>query len=246
MSLTMTRPEATTAARAQGAPLTLDGVTYRYDGRAGVGPLDVQVRAGEFVCVIGPSGSGKSTLLALLAGFLAPQSGRILLGKGEVRGPDPRLTLVQQEHALFPWRTVLGNVTFGLEARRVPRAERVARAQAALALVGLPDAGKRRVHQLSGGQRQRVALARALAVQPELLLLDEPFSALDVQTRETLGDEVLRLWREAGCTVVFVTHHLDEALSLGQRVIALKDGEVALDAPAADLTREELARVIRQ
>ncbi|SMB90885.1 ABC transporter ATP-binding protein [Deinococcus hopiensis] len=233
----MTRP-ATAAATTpvQGLPLALDDVTYRYGrGQAGVGPLNLQVQPGEFLCVVGPSGSGKSTLLSLLAGFLRPQRGEIRLGETPVRGPDPRLTLVQQEAALFPWRTVAGNVAFGLERQRIPRAERAARANETLRLVGLEGYGPRRVHELSGGQRQRVSLARALAVQPRLLLLDEPFSALDDRTRTVLSDELLGIWWAQKVTVVFVTHNLDEALALGQRVVALRGGEVVLDDRARDL-----------
>ncbi|WP_194165203.1 ABC transporter ATP-binding protein [Deinococcus terrestris] len=249
MTASMSAPAAPTTAP-QGLPLLLDGVAYRY-GRtraatapAGLGPLSLEVRAGEFLCVVGPSGSGKSTLLSLLAGFLRPQQGTILLGDLPVTGPDPRLTLVQQEAALFPWRTVAGNVSFGLEQRRMPRAERDARVGDALRLVGLEGYGGRRVHELSGGQRQRVSLARALALQPRLLLLDEPFSALDDRTRTVLADELLGIWWSRKITVVFVTHNLDEALALGQRVVALRGGEVALDAPARELNVARLRETL--
>ena len=241
MTVTMTRPVAQVNASPQGVPLTLDGVTYRYGrSQAGVGPLNLTVAAGDFLCVVGPSGSGKSTLLSLLAGFLRPQHGQILLGDVPVRGPDPRLTLVQQEPALFPWRTVAGNVTFGLERQRVPRPERDRRVEETLSLVGLQGYGPRRVHELSGGQRQRVSLARALAVQPQLLLLDEPFSALDDRTRTVLADELLGIWWARKVTVVFVTHNLDEALALGQRVVALRGGEVVLDGAARELNVAKL------
>ncbi|GGR74622.1 ABC transporter ATP-binding protein [Deinococcus seoulensis] len=248
MTTTMTRAApAPLAAGRGGAPLNLDGVTYRYQGRrgqqaAGVGPLKLEVPGGEFLCVVGPSGSGKSTLLSLLAGFLKPQSGQIRLGGEVVRGPHPRLTLVQQEAALFPWLTVAGNVAFGL--RGVPRAERDARVQDALRQVGLAEYGARRPHELSGGQRQRVALARALAIQPGLLLLDEPFSALDHATRTALADELLALWWQHRVTVVFVTHQLEEALHLGQRVVALRAGQVVLDAPAKSVSLDDLRRTL--
>ncbi|PNY82582.1 ABC transporter ATP-binding protein [Deinococcus koreensis] len=235
-------PSAPSTRHAAGTSLTLDGVSYRYAGRAGLGPLDLQVEPGEFLCVVGPSGSGKSTLLSLLAGFLRPQQGQIRLGDQPVQGPHPSLTLVQQEPALFPWLTVAGNVAFGLT--RLKKADRAARVQDALKLVGLAGYGARRVHELSGGQRQRVSLARALAVKPGLLLLDEPFSALDIQTRTSLADELLGIWWQQKVTVVFVTHHLDEALHLGQRVIALKDGVVALDARAKGLSVETLRGVL--
>ncbi|GAA5511932.1 nitrate import ATP-binding protein NrtD [Deinococcus carri] len=245
MTATMTRPTADASAATQGIRLTLDGVTYRYGrGHAGVGPLDLRVDAGEFLCVVGPSGSGKSTLLSLLAGFLRPQAGQIRLGDTPVRGPDPRLTLVQQEAALFPWRTVAGNVAFGLERQRLPRAERDTRVEDTLRLVGLGGYGPRRVHELSGGQRQRVSLARALAVRPRLLLLDEPFSALDDRTRTVLSDELLSIWWSQKVTVVFVTHNLEEALALGQRVVALRGGEMVLDGAARELNVARLRETL--
>lgn len=249
---------AATLRSAQGESLTLDGVVYTYSGqrslsalhpaRAGLGPVSLEVQAGEFVCVVGPSGSGKSTLLSLLGGFLLPHQGEIRLGGQPLRGPSTRLTMVQQEHALFPWLTVAANIEFGL--RRRPRAERLDRAgrqqrvAQMLTLVGLEGYGQRRIHELSGGQRQRVSLARALALRPGLLLLDEPFSALDVTTRHTLGDELVRIWREQGTTLVFVTHNLDEALALGGRVVALQAGQVVLDAPAESLSAESLRAVM--
>ncbi|ULH16853.1 ABC transporter ATP-binding protein [Deinococcus sp. KNUC1210] len=230
-----------------GAALSLTNVEYRYAGNragdgqpVGLGPLTLSIQPGEFVCVVGPSGSGKSTLLGLLSGFLKPQQGQMTLAGRELSGPVPELTLVQQEHALFPWLTVLGNVSFGLKTRHLSRKEQERRALAALKQVGLEDYAPRRIHQLSGGQRQRVSLARALAVQPSLLLLDEPFSALDVTTRHQLGEELLGIWLTQGSTVLFVTHNLDEALSLGQRVVALRGGQLVLDAPAQDLTLTDL------
>lgn len=232
---------ASHAPTGSGTVLQLDDVAFEYRrGHTNLGPLTLSVREGEFVCVVGPSGSGKSTLLGLLAGFLKPERGRMLFNDQPLGGPHAAVTLVQQEHALFPWRTVLGNVEFGLEVRRIPRDERRERAVQALRLVGMEDYAARRVHELSGGQRQRVSIARALAIEPMLLLMDEPFSALDVATRNALGDELVRLWRQTGKTVLFVTHNLDEALRLGQRVVALRDGQVALDAPARELTLESL------
>lgn len=247
-----------------GVSLDLQGVTYRFAPRrfgalpfrkgppadvatgAGVGPLDLHVQSGEFLCIVGPSGSGKSTLLGLLSGFLTPQRGQILVGGEPLRGPHPALTLVQQEAALFPWLTVAGNVGFGVRGQRhqeLRRPERAARVRESLSLVGLEGFGARRVHELSGGQRQRVSLARALAVRPGLLLLDEPFSALDVQTRAALGEELRGIWARQGITVVFVTHHLEEALDLGERVVALRGGHVTLDARSRDLSRGALEAV---
>ncbi|MBB6097982.1 NitT/TauT family transport system ATP-binding protein [Deinobacterium chartae] len=225
--------------------LRLEGLRFRYGPRAtGLGPLDLTVRPGEFVCVVGPSGSGKSTLLGVLAGFLRPESGSVTLAGRPLNGPSELQTLVQQEHALFAWRTVTRNVEFGLEMRGVPREERRRRAAETLELVGLSEYAGRRVHQLSGGQRQRVSIARALAVEPRLLLLDEPFSALDVNTRHALGDELLRIWRERQPTVVFVTHHLEEALRLGQRVVVLREGVVTLDGPARELSEARLLEAL--
>jgi NitT/TauT family transport system ATP-binding protein len=237
--------------QARGATLELSGVDYHYAGRglgskkgAGLGPLDLKVKAGEFLTVVGPSGSGKSTLLSVLAGFLKPQAGEVRLAGHVVKGPHPALTLVQQEHALFPWLTVAGNIAFGLRSQRLPRAARDRRVTEALAQVGLSDYGDRRVHELSGGQRQRISLARALATQPGLLLLDEPFSALDARTRTEISEELLGIWKSQQVTVVFVTHNLEEALSLGRRVVALRNGEIVLDAPTHDLKVERLRGVL--
>lgn len=240
--LSSTPPQAVQG-RIRGASLDLNQVTYRYrQGGAGVGPLNLHVEPGEFITVVGPSGSGKSTLLGLLSGFLHPQQGEIRLGGDPVRGPHPALTLVQQESALFPWLTVGGNVAFGLN--RMQRDQKNARITEALHLVGLDGYEHRRPHELSGGQRQRVSIARALAVRPGLLLLDEPFSALDHATRTALADELMAIWWDQKITVVFVTHHLDEALHLSQRVVALRQGTLALDAPSRELTLPKLRRVL--
>ena len=245
----MTEPKTSPGTQAGlGRSLSLQGVSYRYGrGGAGVGPLDLEVGPGEFLCVVGPSGGGKSTLLSLLAGFLRPQSGEIRLGGEPVRGPHPALTLVQQEAALFPWLTVGGNVGFGLRggtARSLSAPERAERVAGALRLVGLSGYEARRPHELSGGQRQRVSIARALARRPGLLLLDEPFSALDHATRTALADELLAIWWQQKVTVVFVTHQLDEALHLGQRVLALREGRAVLDAPTQGLRVADLKRAL--
>ncbi|MGW5017278.1 ABC transporter ATP-binding protein [Streptomyces cacaoi] len=183
--------------------------------------VELDVGAGEFTVVVGPSGCGKSTLLDLLGGLERPSSGRVLLDGEPVTGPGPERSTVFQQYALLPWRTARANVEFGLEAAGVPRRERAARAREFLQLVGLRAFEDRYPHELSGGMRQRVAIARSLACDPEVLLMDEPFAALDAQTRETLQDELLGIWQRTGKTVVFITHSIDEAVLLGQRVAVL-------------------------
>ncbi|MFF6779300.1 ABC transporter ATP-binding protein [Streptomyces sp. NPDC012637] len=183
--------------------------------------VDLTVGAGEFLVVVGPSGCGKSSLLDLLGGLSRPTSGRILLDGSPVTGPGLDRGIVFQQYALLPWRTAQGNVEFGLEAVGVPRRERAARAREFLDLVGLTGFEGRHPHELSGGMRQRVAIARSLAYDPDVLLMDEPFAALDAQTRESLQDELLRIWRATGKTVVFITHGIDEAVHLGQRVAVM-------------------------
>jgi NitT/TauT family transport system ATP-binding protein len=181
--------------------------------------ISLDVAPGELLCIVGPSGSGKSTLLRVLAGLLRQSAGEVRI---EAERPDTPLTaMVFQEHALLPWRTVLANVTFGLENRGVTRAAREARAQDMLALVGLTRFARHYPHQLSGGMKQRVGIARALANDPEVLLMDEPFAALDAQTRTLMQEELLRIWATLGKTVVYVTHSLEEALLLGDRVVLM-------------------------
>lgn len=181
----------------------------------------LDVAPGEFTVLVGPSGCGKSTLLDLLGGLAEPTDGNILLDGEPLTGPGLDRGIVFQQYALLPWRTALGNVTFGLEATGVPRRERADRAREFLALVGLSGFEDRHPQELSGGMRQRVAIARSLAYDPDVLLMDEPFAALDAQTRESLQDELLRIWERTGKTVVFITHGIDEAVCLGQRVAVL-------------------------
>lgn len=183
--------------------------------------ITLDVARGEFLSIVGPSGCGKSTLLDLLGGLTAPTSGQILLDGTPVSGPGLDRGLVFQQYALLPWRTAQENVEFGLEAKGLRKAERRAIAAEHLALVGLSTFADRYPHELSGGMKQRVAIARSLAYQPDVLLMDEPFAALDAQTREALQDELLRIWRTTGTTVVFITHGIDEAVYLGQRVAVL-------------------------
>jgi len=183
--------------------------------------ISIDVREGEFVCIVGPSGCGKSTLLNLIAGLDHPTSGTILLGGRPVDGPGPDRILLFQEHGLFPWLTVLENVEFGLRMTGVRRGERLDRARHYLQRVHLARFENSYVHQLSGGMKQRVALARSLVMEPSLLLMDEPFAALDAQTRDMLHDELERIWAETGKTIVFITHNVREAVRLGDRVIVM-------------------------
>jgi NitT/TauT family transport system ATP-binding protein len=192
--------------------------------------LNLSVHHGEFVAIVGASGVGKSTLLRVLMGLVAPSGGTVKVN------PDPAaerpMALVFQDARLLPWRSVVSNVAFGLEKTgnktRMGRTARRERAMQALSVVGLADLADRWPWQLSGGQRQRVSLARALAVRPSILLMDEPFSALDVSTREGLQDELIRVWQQTNRTILFVTHDIDEAVYLADRVVALggKPGEV--------------------
>jgi NitT/TauT family transport system ATP-binding protein len=176
--------------------------------------VTIDVARGEFLCLIGASGCGKSTLLNLIAGLDRPT-------RGSVAVTAERPTLLFQEAALFPWLTARGNVELALKLRKMPRAQRRSEAERLLATVRLEGNESRRPHELSGGMRQRVALARALAQQPQLLLMDEPFGALDAMTRDVLHDELERIWQETGLTVVFVTHNVREAVRLGDRVVLL-------------------------
>jgi len=183
--------------------------------------IDLEVREGEFVCIVGPSGCGKSTLLNLIAGLDHPTRGEIRLDDDRVEGPGPDRILLFQEHGLFPWLSVIENVEFGLRMTGVPKRERRERARDYLRLVHLTRFENSYIHQLSGGMKQRVALARSLAMEPSLLLMDEPFAALDAQTRDMLHDELERIWTETRKTIVFITHNVREAVRLGDRVVVL-------------------------
>jgi NitT/TauT family transport system ATP-binding protein len=212
------------------AKIRLAAVSKSFDVRGGdtftaLDGITLDVTPGEFLVVVGPSGCGKSTLLDLLAGLTRPTSGRILLDGTAVTGPALDRSIVFQQYALLPWRTAQRNVEFALEARRrLDRLNRKARAERAreyLDLVGLTGFEDRYPHELSGGMRQRVAIARALASDPAVLLMDEPFAALDAQTRDGLQEELARIWQRTGKTIVFITHGIDEAVYLGQRVAVM-------------------------
>jgi NitT/TauT family transport system ATP-binding protein len=198
--------------------------------------VTLDVAAGSFVCVVGASGSGKSTLLSIVAGLTRPSAGTVTVDGRPVTGPGPDRGLVFQSGAVFPWRTVERNVAFGLELLPISRASRRERVDWYLRETGLSDLRHKLPKQLSGGQRQRVAIARALACEPDVLLLDEPFGALDVQTKEDMQVFIRQVWRDTGTTVLMVTHDVEEAVFLGQRVVVLASdpGRVASDV-AVDL-----------
>ena len=183
--------------------------------------ITLDVRPGEFLTLVGPSGCGKSTLLDLLGGLTTPTSGRILLDGKRIDGPARDRGIVFQQYALFPWRSAAQNVEFGLDIAGMKVKQRREQALHYLDLVGLSGFADRYPHELSGGMKQRVAIARSLAYDPEVLLMDEPFAALDAQTRETLQGELLRIWRATGKTILFITHGIDEAVVLGQRVAVM-------------------------
>jgi NitT/TauT family transport system ATP-binding protein len=183
--------------------------------------INLQVQPGEFLCIVGPSGCGKSTLLHLIAGLHQQTSGEVLVDNAPVQGPGTDRILIFQELGLFPWLTVAQNVEFGMRMKGVSKSDRQARVRDYLRLVHLQQFSDSYTHQLSGGMRQRVALARALATEPDVLLMDEPFAALDAQTRDMLHDELERIWAETGRTIIFVTHNVREAVRLGDRVVLL-------------------------
>jgi NitT/TauT family transport system ATP-binding protein len=211
--------------------LTLAGVTMRFGDFTALSDVSLTVRPGEFVCLVGASGSGKSTLLSVVAGLTRPTAGTVTLDGTPVTGPGPDRGLVFQSGAVYPFRTVERNVAFGLELLPISKAERARRVDWYLAETGLTNLRRHLPKQLSGGQRQRVAIARALACEPSVLLLDEPFGALDVQTKEDMQVFLRRVWRNTGTTVVMVTHDVEEAVFLGQRVVVLacNPGRVAAD-----------------
>jgi NitT/TauT family transport system ATP-binding protein len=201
----------------------LEGVSKTFAGQRGsvaaLAPATLDVASGEFVCLLGPSGCGKSTLLSIVAGLEPPTTGTVWAAGREVRAPGTDRVLLFQEAALFPWLDVQGNVEFGLRERGVPRRTRAQVARRLLQTVKLGGFERSYVHQLSGGMRQRVAIARALALDPALLLMDEPFGALDALTRDLLHHEIETIWAAAGKTVLFVTHNVREAVALGDRVL---------------------------
>ncbi|MDR2404868.1 MAG: ABC transporter ATP-binding protein [Deltaproteobacteria bacterium] len=204
-------------------------MVYSIRSKDGVGKDDyvaiesfsLNIKSGEFVSIVGPSGCGKSTLLDIIAGLTRASAGSILIDGKEVKGPALDRGIVMQGYALFPWRTVSRNVEFGLEIKGIPKTERREISQKFIELVNLTGFENHYPHELSGGMKQRVAIARALAYDPELLLMDEPFAAVDAQIRETLQDELMRIWEKTQKTIIFVTHSIDEAALLANRVVVM-------------------------
>jgi NitT/TauT family transport system ATP-binding protein len=212
-----------------GAPGSLSTVALK--------DIDLNVRQGEFVAILGPSGCGKSTLLELIAGLEPLSSGRIAFDGKTITGPEPGVVMVFQDHSLFPWLSVKDNVGFGLSVKGVPKAEREVRVKRLLERVRLSRFSRHHPHQLSGGMKQRVAIARALVESPDFIMMDEPFAALDFQTRVLMQHFLLEVWLEFKPTIIFVTHHIDEAVLLADRVVVMSAGpgriidEVTIDLP---------------
>jgi NitT/TauT family transport system ATP-binding protein len=209
---------------AQGVFVRNLSVEYSTNGRSftALSSLSLDVEASEFVCLLGPSGCGKTTLLNVMGGFVEPTTGTVHIGDKPAQSKSLARGVVFQEYALFPWRTAVRNVEFGMEVIKVDKAERRARAMGFLGLVGLEKFADAYPHELSGGMKQRVAIARALAYEPELLLMDEPFGALDAFTRDELQRMLTDVWQKTGKTVVYVTHNITEAIFLADRVVAFQ------------------------
>ncbi|MEU6137349.1 ABC transporter ATP-binding protein [Nocardioides sp. NPDC047086] len=211
---------ASTSTKA-GAEVTVRGAGRRFGDLEALSPTDLTVEAGSFTALVGPSGCGKSTLLDIIGGLQTPSTGELRIDGVPQRGPRRQSGIIFQEAAVLPWRTVLDNAAFALETQRVAKAERRRIAFDTLRRVGLSNFAGHYPHQLSGGMRQRTAIARVLSTEPDLILADEPFGALDEQTRTVLGLELLRVVREAGTTVLFVTHSISEAVLLADRILVM-------------------------
>ncbi|HEV8032236.1 MAG TPA: ABC transporter ATP-binding protein [Stellaceae bacterium] len=211
---------ASAAAKAR-TKIRIEAVSKSYNGKPALSRVDLELAENSFTCLLGPSGCGKSTLLNMIAGFVPPTTGQVVIDDTAVAGASADRGVVFQEYALFPWRTALANVEFGPLMRRKPPAQRRALARHYLELVGLQAHEAKYPTELSGGMKQRVAIARALANGPSVLLMDEPFGALDAQTREVLQEELLRIWEQERKTVVFVTHSISEAIFLADRIVVM-------------------------
>jgi len=237
--------------------LKIDHVRKQFTTNAGevitsLADIDLVIEDKEFVCLLGPSGCGKTTLLRIIAGLEPATSGHVMLDDLEIIRPNPRTAMIFQEYSLYPWRNVLDNIAFGLEVKGAARAERYAVAERYLDLVGLREFEKSFPYELSGGMRQRVAVARALCVDPAVLLMDEPFGALDAQTRNMLQNELLDIWQKTKKTILFVTHSVDEAVFLADRIVVLtqRPGRICEIIPVyeerpRDRTSVEFAKIRR-
>jgi NitT/TauT family transport system ATP-binding protein len=214
--------------------LTIRGVTKRFsvgDGEVeALAPVDLSIPTGEFVCMIGASGCGKSTLLRIVAGFEEPTTGNVAMYGKAITGPGSDRGMVFQDYALFPWMTVRENISFGPRQRQLPREEIAKTADEFVRMVGLERFADRYPNQLSGGMKQRVAIARVLANDASILLMDEPFGALDALTREQLQNELLQIWKRTGVTTIFVTHSVEEAVLLADRVLVMSAGPGRIDS----------------
>ncbi len=211
------------------ALVSLRGISKNYETSIAVSQIDLDIAAGEFVVLLGPSGSGKTTVLSMIGGFTVPTTGNLFIDGIDVTDTPPArrpTATVFQDYALFPHMSVRANVGFGLTMRRVPKEERNRRADEVLRLVGLEGYGARGIHQLSGGQRQRVALARAIAVEPKVLLLDEPLGALDLALRRQMQEELVRIQKSVGTTFVHVTHDQEEAMNIADRIVVMNKGRI--------------------
>ena len=236
--------------------LTVENISKEFEQRDVRSPalksIHLEVVEKEFICVLGPSGCGKTTLLRIIAGLENPTSGTVLIDGEVVTGPTSRTAMIFQDYSLFPWRTVLDNIAFGLEMKGIGEEERHKMAGHYLDLIGLCGFGKNFPYELSGGMRQRVAVARALAIDPSVLLMDEPFGALDAQTRNMLQKQLLEIWDKTKKTVIFVTHSVDEAVFMADRIVVLTSRPgtikevVTIDLPRPrDRTSQDFAKVRR-
>lgn len=227
--------------------LTVEGVVRQFGSATALDRIDLTVQVGELLTILGPSGSGKTTLLKIIAGFEYPDEGCVLLGDKDITGMPPAkrdIGMVFQNYALFPHMTVAENIAFPLQMRKVSKAERMERVQHALNIIDMPDYGDRLPKQLSGGQQQRVALARAVVFNPKLLLLDEPFGALDRKLREQMQLEVCRLQRKLGLTAIFVTHDQEEALVMSDRIAVMNAGRIAQIGTPEEIYRRPVDRFV--
>ncbi len=228
------------------AKIRVDGVVKRFGDVLALGPCTLEVYPNEFLCIIGPSGCGKTTLLRVVDGLIVPEEGSVWIDGQRVTGPRPDVAMVFQHFGLFPWKTVWDNVAYGLRLQGRPKAEVQERVPKFIELMGLRGFEHKYPYQLSGGMQQRVGIARALAVDPEVLLMDEPFGALDAQTRELMQEELLRVWRIHRKTVMFVTHSIDEAILLGDRIVVMsrRPGRVR-EILSVDIPRPRKADAVR-